>query len=59
MKRGAKERTGHTPVHDVQPNSQEAALNVLIAKYPVEEIDALLTHLIDIGVTTPLKTVVI
>ena len=55
----AKERTGHASVQVVQPNSQEAALNNLIAKYPVEEIDALLTHLIDIDVTTPLKTVAI
>ena len=55
----ARERTGHTPVHVAQPNSQEAALNTLIGKYPVEEIDALLTHLIDMDVTTPLKTVAI
>ena len=55
----ARERTGHTPVHVVQPNSQEAALNALTTKYPVEEIDALLTHLIDMGVTPPLKTVAI
>lgn len=55
----AKQRTGHTPVHVAQPNSQEAALNTLIAKYPVEEIDSLLTHLIDMDVSTPLKTVAI
>ena len=55
----AKERTGHTPVHVAQPNSQQAALNTLITKYPVEEIDALLSHLIDMAVTTPLKTVAI
>ena len=55
----AKERTGHTPVQVPQPNSQEAALNALITKYPVEEINALLTHLLDMGVTTPLKTVAI
>ena len=55
----ARERTGHTPVHVVQPNSQEAALNALIAKYPVEEIDSLLTHLIDMPATTPLTTVAI
>ena len=55
----AKERTGHTPVQVQQPNSQEAALNTLSAKYPVEEIDALLTHLLDMDVTTPLKTVAI
>lgn len=55
----ARERTGHTPVHVAQPNSQEAALNTLMAKYPVEEIDGLLTHLLDMNVTTPLKTVTI
>lgn len=55
----ARERTGHAPVHVVQPNSQEAALNVLITKYPVEELDALLTHLIGMAVTTPLTTVAI
>ena len=55
----AKERTGHTPVHVAQPNSQESALNTLMAKYPVEEIDGLLTHLLDMDVTTPLKTVAI
>ena len=55
----AKKRTGHTPVQVPQPNSQQAALNNLIAKYPVEEIDALLTHLIDMAVSTPLKTVAI
>ena len=55
----AKARTGQTPVHVVQTNSQEAALNTLVAKYPVEEIDALLTHLIDMDVATPLKTVTI
>lgn len=55
----ARERTGHTPVHVAQPNSQEAALDTLITKYPVEEIDALLTHLLDLDVTTPLKTVAI
>ena len=55
----AKTRTGHSSVQVAQPNSQEAALNTLIAKYPVEEIDALLTHLIDMDVTTPLKTVAI
>lgn len=55
----ARERTGNAPVQVAQPNSQEAALNALIAKYPVEEIDALLTHLIDMNVSTPLKTVAI
>ena len=55
----ARERTGHTPVHVAQPNSQEAALDTLITKYPVEEIDAMLTHLLDLDVTTPLKTVAI
>ena len=55
----AKTRTGHAPVHVAQPNSQEAALKVLISKYPVEEIDALLTHLIDMDITTPIKTVAI
>lgn len=55
----ARERTGHTPVQVPQPNSQEAALNTLVAKYPVEEIDGLLTHLLDMDVTTPLKTVAI
>ena len=55
----ARERTGHTPVHVAQPNSQEAALDTLITKYPVEEIDALLKHLLDLDVTTPLKTVAI
>ena len=55
----AKERTGHTPVQVPQLNSQEAALNALMTKYPVEEIDALLTHLIGMDVTTPLKTVAI
>ena len=55
----ARERTGHASVQVAQPNSQEAALNALIAKYPVEEIDALLTHLISMNVSTPLKTVAI
>ena len=55
----ARERTGHTPVHVAQPNSQEAALNTLVGKYPVEEIDALLTHLLDMDVATPIKTVAI
>lgn len=55
----ARERTGHAPTQVPQPNSQAAALEQLKAKYPVEEMDALLTHLITIEATTPFKTVVI
>ena len=55
----ARERTGHAPTQVPQPNSQRAALERLKAKYPVEEMDALLTHLITIDATAPFKTVVI
>lgn len=55
----ARERTGHAPTHVPQPNSQAAALEQLKAQYPVEEMDALLTHLITIKAVAPFKTVVI
>lgn len=55
----ARERTGHAPTQVPQPNSQTAALERLKVQYPVEEMDALLTHLITIGATAPFKTVVI
>ena len=55
----ARERTGHAPTQVPQPNSQAAALERLKVKYPVEEMDALLTHLIAIKATAPFKTVTI
>lgn len=53
----AAKRSGHAPTQVPQPNSHEEVLTALKSDYPVEEIQDLIDHLIEIGATAPFRTV--